>query len=265
MNVRTRRSKPNVLLALALVAVVTRALLSCKQGAVKNDHTADKQERSIDTSATPDSSAIKNTLSPGHSIYLDTLLSGDKLQVVFDSDVVSVYFNSQVTKTKIYCDHEDKKVIHVGKPGNYSYTNFVFQHSAGIVAFQNYNDAFARCRFFAFRMEKGKMIFLTPDKNKMVDTDSPLVCEKDQIIMVDGEHILLLNYHSSRETKTPYYDSTGRYVGELDGDERYYNFTMLHLRNLSLKTFDVGGTGNEFAMEEDYNQLIRRAIRSARK
>lgn len=260
MNVRPRRSKPNALVSVALVVIATQFVLSCNPGKVKNNNHGSEQQKSADTTVVLDSSSLKNNVNPGHSIYLDTVLNGDAFRVVFDSDLVSVYCNNQVTKVKIYCDHEDKNVIRVGKPGKYSYTNLVFQHSAGIVGFQNYNDLFARCCFFAFRIQKGKLIFLTPDKNTLVETDTPVICEKDQIIMVASANILLLNYHSSRETKTPYYDSTGHYVGQLDGDERYYNFTMLHLQDLRLKTFDVAGTGNEFAMEADYNQLINKAI-----
>ena len=116
-----------------------------------------------------------------------------------------------------------------------------------------------RRQFFLFRIDHHALVFLDYDKGRVFTASAPVLHEKDLVYTTADNQLLMLNYHSRRETKEPFYDSSGHYRGQLDGDERYYNFTRINLQSGKAITFNLAGTGNEFATAADFDKMMSAA------
>ena len=225
--------------------------LSCKETG-RNSNT---------THSDPILQAIRQAKDTANSddVYIDTLINNDRLKVVLDRDTALIHFNGVLTKVLVYCDHTDKEPISIYK--KYVATNLILSGSIGAIGFSNYQDEFARSTFFLFKVINKKIVFLDIGNDHLIPASAPVIHEKNGIYFIDGNHLLLLNYHSSREKKRKYYDSTRHYKGFIYSDERYYNFTRINLRNSSVLTFNIPGTGNEFAIDKDHEVMLNKAVR----
>ena len=210
------------------------------------------------TDSTPAHPPAILKVAAGSEIFIDTVMDGDTLQVQFAADTAMIRWNNTVTRLPVYCDHDERGVIGaVADPGRA--VPLIFSGNTGAVGFLNYQDMFMRRQFFLFRIDHHALVFLDYDKGRVFTASAPVLHEKDLVYTTADNQLLLLNYHSRRETKEPSYDSSGHYRGQLDGDERYYNFTRINLQSGKAITFNLAGTGNEFATAADFNKMMSAA------
>jgi hypothetical protein len=195
-------------------------------------------------------------------VFLDTVLKGNTFIVSFNGPSMKIKFNGETTGgAPVNGDHFYRRAIEIRDHGKTERNCVVFTGSTGVLAVEEDTSDMRHTNYTLFKIVNNKMLFLDLEEDKVVQKESLQLNSCKFLMYVDNRYLLALTYHDTRNDTIPYFDEKGKYMAPMDHDVRYYGFRKTDLKNLTTISFEIDGTGNEYADNKDREAMIQKAVK----